>query len=123
MKKLYIFTYLISLFISGCKSDDKVPVIDQRDSSVGTYVCDVKVENYTTNTLLRSYVDTIMITKSGRKEVQLSSAKKIQLPVLKVLDRDSYYGLFTTLYFEKGELIMSSGPDSAFYEYRGYKIR
>lgn len=123
MKKLFIPAYLILLFIAGCKSDDKEPVVDQRDSNIGTYVCNVKVEDYKTSTILRSYVDTLVIIKSGIKEIQLTSTKKTQLPTLQVLQANGYYGLLTVLRFEKGELIMTSGPDSAFYEYSGYKIK
>ena len=60
MKNFVIPAYLTLLSIVGCKSKDKDPVVDQRDSHVGTYVCNVKVENYTTNSLLRSYGDTLV---------------------------------------------------------------
>lgn len=100
MKKL--FPIFLTLFvISGCKSNDLVVLSYQRDSLIGTYVSDVRLENYTTSTLLTSYVDTLVISKFGIKEVQFTSYKKNQLPVLQILQANAYYGLLTVLRFEK----------------------
>lgn len=135
MKTPFILAGFVMMLNSSCKQTNVVadPVIDLRDQRIGVYVCEVKLENYTTQQVFSSYVDTLEITKQGDMQLLIKSKKGAQLPVLKSMDSIGrlYVGLATVLTFHEGqsiqthggELIMNSGPDSKFYEYKGNKIR
>jgi hypothetical protein len=135
MKTLLVLAGFVMMLHSSCKQPNVVadPVIDPRDQRIGIYVCEVKLENYTTQQVSSTYVDTLEITKQGDVQLLVKSKKGAQLPVLKSMDSIGhlYAGLGTVLSFREGqsiqtdggELIMSSGPDSKFYEYKGNKIR
>ncbi|QJW89671.1 hypothetical protein HNV11_09895 [Spirosoma taeanense] len=135
MKTLLILAGFVMMLNSSCKQTNVVadPVIDPRDQRIGVYVCEVKLKNYTTQQVFSFYIDTLEITKQGDVQLLVKSKKGVQLPVLKSMDSigHGYVGLATVLTFHEGqsiqtnggELIMSSGPDSKFYEYKGNKIR
>ena len=135
MKILPVLAVFVMMINSSCKQTDVVadPVVDLRDQRIGVYVCEVKITNYTTQQVFPSYVDTLEITKQGDTELLVKSGKSVQIPALKSLDSVGrlYAGSATVLAFREGqsiqtdggELIMSSGPDSKFYEYKGNKIR
>ncbi|RZK67501.1 MAG: hypothetical protein EOO85_25455 [Pedobacter sp.] len=135
MKILLVLAGFVTMINSSCKQTDVVAdsVVDLRDQRIGIYVCEVKLKNYTTQQVSSSYVDTLEISKQGTVELLVKSRKGVQIPALKSLDAIGhvYAGSATILSFREGhsiqtdggELIMSSGPDSEFYEYKGIKIR
>jgi hypothetical protein len=122
LRKLYFLPALMLGLMDSCKTNEKDPLVDQRDNHVGTYVCDVTVQLYQTSTVLRSFVDTLVITKSGMNEIKLVSNEK-QLPDLKFVQPNGYYGLHTIVRIDQDKLFLTNGPDTAFYEYKGRKIK
>lgn len=135
MKTPLVLAGFVMIINSSCKQADVVADsgVDVRDQRLGIYVCEVKLKNYTTQQVFSSYVDTLEIFKQGTAELLIKSKKGTQIPALKSLDDigHAYAGSATVLSFRQGqsiqtdggELLMSSGPDSDFYEYKGVKIR
>ncbi|CAN5874170.1 hypothetical protein BH24BAC1_BH24BAC1_23690 [soil metagenome] len=123
-RKALLVIGLTLLFVSGCEKEAAIPEPepDQRDFHVGLYVCEVKKENRQTKTLLASYVDTIELVKQGPDRMLVERTKNIQLPELKVWGPNAYIALYTMASFDLGQLQITYGHDSAFYEYRGYKL-
>ena len=124
MNTRLIMAFLAVVSVSSCKSKTDVAVepTDKRDQQIGRYACEVKVENFATKALLGSYLDTIEVTKQGQRDLVVKGNKEGQLPVLQGLDSFGYVGLATNLSFNQGQLLLTSGPDAKFYEYKGYKI-
>lgn len=118
---IYLLSGLTVIAVQSCRHKEKDSVLDQRDKHIGKYACEVTVRNFRTDQVFRSYLDTLVLAKSGTKEMRISS-QKVQLPLLQVLQANAYYGFLTALRFENGGLILTSGPDSTFYEYSGRKI-
>ncbi|MCK8495834.1 hypothetical protein M0L20_28470 [Spirosoma sp. RP8] len=135
MKILLVLAGFVMMINSSCQQADVVADsgVDVRDQRIGVYVCEVKLKNYTTQQVSSSYVDTLEISKQGTTELLIKSKKGVQIPALKSLDAigHAYGGVATVLSFRQGqsiqtdggELLMSSGPDSDFYEYKGVKIK
>ncbi|UHG94766.1 hypothetical protein [Spirosoma oryzicola] len=135
MKILLVLAGFVMMINSSCQQADVVADsgVDVRDQRIGVYVCEVKLKNYTTQQVSSSYVDTLEISKQGTTELLIKSKKGVQIPALKSLDAigHAYGGSATVLSFRQGqsiqtdggELLMSSGPDSDFYEYKGVKIK
>jgi hypothetical protein len=128
------FTGIAALSILSCQpKSDVTPIVDPRDARVGLYACNVKVGNFQTKEVFSSYQDTVEVSKQGDTDLLITSRKKVPLPSLKSMDATGrqYAGLATILVFNQGqaalmdggELVMTSGPDVRFYEYKGNKLK
>ncbi len=128
------FAGFIALGSLSCQQQaDVAPVVDPRDARIGSYACNVKVENFQTKELLSSYPDTVDVSKQGDTGLLITSRKKAPLPGFKSMDATArlYVGIATVLVFNQGqtaitdggELVMTSGPDARFYEYKGNKLK
>ncbi len=136
MKIIAIVSFIGAIATSSLscqtKSDD-VSAADPRDARVGFYACDVKISNFVTKEVLSTYSDTVDVSKQGEAGLLVISRKNAPLPVLKSMDNigRQYVGTFTGLVFNQGqtaitdggELVMFSGPDAKFYEYKGNKLK
>ena len=117
-------TCLFTTCLVGCTARETVdPVVDQRDQHVGTYACEVVIENFVTKQVYSTFLDTLVLSKQGANELLVESQKKTSLPVLQVLPPYAYYGQFTSLNIQRDVLNLTSGPDARFYVYKGYKIK
>lgn len=125
---------IIALGSVSCQTkSDVTPVVDSRDARVGLYVCNVTVGNFQTKEVFASYVDTLDVSKREDTGLLITSRKKAPLPSLNSMDATGrqYVGLATVLVFNQGqtaitdggELVMSSGMDTRFYEYKGNKLK
>lgn len=123
--KIVVFVNCLAfLLISGCKLgvEEPMPEADPRDIHVGRYVCNVIKKNYNTQTILDSYTDTVDLVKQGQDNILIENVQNLQFPELKSLSPGSYVGIGTISRFEMNQLIITHGPDSAYYEFKGYKL-
>ncbi|GAB3548784.1 hypothetical protein [Spirosoma fluminis] len=125
MKNALLSIGFLVLINTACQPTNPIaPVVDRRDQQVGLYACEVTIRNFQTEEVFSTYLDTLEVGKQGESQLFIKSYKNTQFPALKSLDgRDiSYTGLFTNLNFNQGQLQLTTGPDSAFYSYKGRKL-
>jgi hypothetical protein len=123
-----IFFCLSILVITACEKDEQAQVeLDIRDTYVGSYICEVTKKNFQTQVILDRYIDTIQVAKEGEEQLKIIPRQNIQFPDVKLLQvngpRQLYVGMVTIVVLNQAEITIDHGPDSAFYELRGLKMR
>ncbi len=128
MKKKFgkvILAFCSSIFfLTACQKEEQPPQDDEdiRDLYVGTYVCEVTVKNFQTDSLIHRYIDTVAIAKQGDIHLVINDTKNVQLPEVEFSSgnrvRPVYVALVTIVVFEYNLLNISYGFSWEFYEFK-----